>query len=407
VASLPDRIKADLTPVLAVTAAELVGKVAEGIVVPKAPTIEDLLPEVGKMVDSAVKALPASPTKDDLLPDLLSTLGNELHAQVNEEAKGIFDKTQADVAAVVKAADEAVAKAVADVGRATTEVVAKAEAVFQGLPAAAAEAVNALREDIDAQVVKAVAEAETKVVAKAESLAAQVLDVLPRQVDDEVARAMKALPVPEAAAPIDPAPMVEAALQDRLPAYEKALHAVIMEALGKAPIPKDFVVDRAGHLVGILGDGSKLDLGNVVGKDGDSVKPEDVLALVKEAVAGVPKPADGKDGVQIDGIDGELRDTGYFIVLRRPDGTVAKELRFPGVIYRGVYDEKRGGYYHGDQVTFNGSQWTAMAEKVDGTPGHDRAWVLSAKKGADQKTIVVEHRDPKRPIKVDPPKGDA
>lgn len=99
---------------------------------------------------------------------------------------------------------------------------------------------------------------------------------------------------------------------------------------------------------------------------------------------------DGLDGLGFDDFD--IRDDGErritFVWSR---GAVMREhtVVVPAQIYRGVWDADHV-YERGDQVTMEGSQWTALTDPRGARPGDDgpqaRAWQLSSKRGKDGKT---------------------
>jgi len=109
----------------------------------------------------------------------------------------------------------------------------------------------------------------------------------------------------------------------------------------------------------------------------------------RDGLPGVPGPtgakgADGKDGV--DGKDGlgvkdfdVLHDSDRTVTFVWSDGerTLARPIEFPITVYRGVWRE--GTYKRGEQVTRNGSQFTAKCETT--LPPESADWQLSTKRG--------------------------
>lgn len=129
------------------------------------------------------------------------------------------------------------------------------------------------------------------------------------------------------------------------------------------------VIDRDGHLVLTLSDGTSQDLGLVVGKDAEPAR-------------------DGADGLGFEDMEEELADDGRTIVRRYRRGDLVKEFRHSVavVLDRGVY--KAGQEYEpGDAVTFGGSLWIAQAKTSERPEGGD-AWRLAVKKGRDGKDIA-------------------
>lgn len=131
------------------------------------------------------------------------------------------------------------------------------------------------------------------------------------------------------------------------------------------------VIDRAGHLVLTLTDGSTRDLGPVVGKDG------------KDGAKGDPG-TDGADALGFDDMQATY-DGVRTITLRFARGDRVKEFAFevPMVIDRGVYSQGRE-YSPGDGVTWAGSYWIAQ-ERTREKPDTGKGWRLAVKRGRDGK----------------------
>lgn len=242
----------------------------------------------------------------------------------------------------------------------------------------------------------------------------------------EVEKAIAALPKPQDGKSVT--------VEDVAPMIDKSIAAALCEAVKAIPVPKD-------------------------GKDGKSVTVDEVAPLVDEAVnravAAIPMPMDGRDGVDgkngcdgrdgldavtpilKDGVllftmsDGSVKVVGQVqgrdgadgargrdgndglgfddmtaeydgergIVLRFVRGEQVKEFAFtlPVVIDRGVWVEGKG-YSAGDAVTWAGSVWIAQKETND-KPDGGNGWRLSVKRGRDGKDGVVRDMTPK-PVKV-------
>lgn len=195
---------------------------------------------------------------------------------------------------------------------------------------------------------------------------------------EEVSKAIDAIPKPQDGKSVT--------VDDVRPLVDKCVSA----AVAAIPKPKDgrgikeLLIDRDGHLVATLDDGEVWRVGNVVGKDADM--PAILKAIesqVKEAVAAIPKPKDGVDGVGFDDMRMEEREDGCYLVFQR--GEVVKAFRVPVVIDRGVYSAGKV-YRKGDGVTWAGSFWIAQ-EDTSEKPDTGKGWRLAVKKGRDGKDV--------------------
>jgi integrin beta 3 len=119
------------------------------------------------------------------------------------------------------------------------------------------------------------------------------------------------------------------------------------------------LIGRDGSLVLTMTDGEPLNVGPVVGKDGE--------------------PGLGFDDLDVVG-DGERTVT---FVMRRGDRIVEKHVPLPVVIDRGVW--KEGGYQAGDAVTWRGSLWIAQRETAAKPDEASSDWRLAVKRGRDGK----------------------
>ena len=266
----------------------------------------------------------------------------------------------------------------------------------------------------------------------ADAMAGIVLPERDAEADREVIRelvteAVAALPTPKDGESVDPAEVdqaaVEATIVDEvrkavaaLPApkdghspsveeYGPIIAETVQRAVAAIPAAKDGVnlagalIDRDGNLILTLSNGQTCPLGRVVGKDGVDA---DMVALERRAgemIAALPKPRDGKDGVDGIGFDDmtcEIRDDGVFLVWDK--GDLVKEARLPIPIDRGVFKEGQT-YRQGDGVTWGGSFWIAQVETAD-KPDTGKGWRLAVKKGRDGKDAVVKEQKPAGPVKV-------
>lgn len=168
--------------------------------------------------------------------------------------------------------------------------------------------------------------------------------------------------------------------------------AHVDQAVKALPVPKDGVgmmdalLDRGGHLVVTLSDGTTKTLGVVVGADVDMAAVREQIA---REVALLPRPkdgVDGKDGLGFEDLQFVVDDVGRPIA-RFQRGDLVKEQPFPCLIYLGVFKEGTA-YHQWDAVTWAGSLWIAMedttAKPNDSAPA-SRAWRLAVKKGSDGK----------------------
>jgi len=136
--------------------------------------------------------------------------------------------------------------------------------------------------------------------------------------------------------------------------------------------PKDGIglagalIDRSGSLKITLSDGSIVDLGAVVGKDGD----------------------DGKDGQSWE--DMEVKRTGPRTIELSFDHGERRntfELEFPVPLYRGAFAEGEA-YAHGDMVSWAGSLWHCNDATGDKPGDGSKSWTLAAKRGRDGKDFA-------------------
>lgn len=137
-------------------------------------------------------------------------------------------------------------------------------------------------------------------------------------------------------------------------------------------------IDKDGHLVLWLSDGTQRLLGKVIGRDG---------------LPGVPgrwgdKGADGKDGLDglgfddvVQEFDGERRVTLSF--ARGDRKKTMATLVFPTVIDRGIWKEGHA-YERGDSVSWGGSLFIAQRD-TKAKPELSDDWRLAAKRGRDGK----------------------
>lgn len=106
--------------------------------------------------------------------------------------------------------------------------------------------------------------------------------------------------------------------------------------------------------------------------------------IIDRAVDRIPTPKDGRDALDIDELFAERGDSPRImrVGLRRGDDEVVRELKFPGLLYHGVWEKR--SYEQGDCVTWGGSLWICHTD-TESKPGTDDTWQLAAKKGRDGK----------------------
>jgi integrin beta 3 len=205
---------------------------------------------------------------------------------------------------------------------------------------------------------------------------------------DEVAKAVDRLPTPAPGKDADPE------------LVERMVTEAVQDAVAALPTARDgkdgrdgvgvagAVIDRAGELTLTLSDGTTKSLGVIVGKDGTAG------ADGKDGNPGLPG-RDGKDGVDGLGFDDMSvdHDGERGFVLRFARGDVKKEFPFtiPIVIDRGVWRD--GQYQKGDGATWGGSFFIAQRDTTD-KPETSDAWRLSVKRGRDGKDGKPGDRGP-------------
>ncbi|WP_084581778.1 hypothetical protein [Sphingomonas azotifigens] len=275
-------------------------------------------------------------------------------------------------------------------------------------------------ESVDPEVVRAMVNEAVAALPPPLAPEAITVDDLAPLITETVERAVAALPVPkdgesvnpevvramvnEAVAALPPPPAPEAITVDDLApliteTVERAVaalpvpkdgesvdpgvvRAMVTEAVAALPPPADGIgladalIDRFGELVLTMTDGSIRKLGQVVGSDADMPALERQL---REMVEAIPKP---KDAFELEDLSVESDDGGRIIRLCFCAGGVSKsfDLSIPVTIYRGVWRE--GDYKAGDAVTWAGSLWIADADTA-AKPETDTSWKLAVKRGRD------------------------
>lgn len=198
------------------------------------------------------------------------------------------------------------------------------------------------------------------------------------------------------------------AIEPVMPDVEGMVKEAVAKAIADIPAPEagkpgvgvaGALIDREGELVLTLSNGETKALGKVVGKDADPVQLPDIPAMVKAAVAEIPSPKDGIDGVGFDDMaiehDGERSITLRFV---RGEKVVEKTIAVPVMLDRGVYRAGQA-YEKGDAVTFGGSVWVAQAETTE-RPGTGPGWRLAVKAGRNGSDGVVKAAREEKPLQL-------
>jgi integrin beta 3 len=183
-------------------------------------------------------------------------------------------------------------------------------------------------------------------------------------VDEAVAE----LPQPEKGDPGEPG-------KDADPeALQAAIDAAVAKAVEALPMPKDGAAGKdAAGIVEVLKDNGELVLTLQDGR------------LIRTGVRDGEKGQDGRDGFGFDDMDVAVLDDDRTIELlfRRGEEEKAFTLKWPTVIYRGVWHE--ADYAAGDSVTWGGSLWIAEKDTAAKPDTAESGWKLAVKKGRDGK----------------------
>lgn len=333
-------------------------------------------------------------------------------------------------------------QALADVAALRAEVLAlkadlanaqRAHADLAGsLDAAVARAIAALPRPKDVASVD-----PTEVEAMVAGSVARAIAALPAQPDvkpliaEEVHRAVSVLPKPKDGEPgrsVDES-QVDALISERIKAaltewpkpqdgksltvedVAPMIASEVAKAMAAVPVPKDgtngrdgadmvgALIDREGHLVVTLSDGTAKNVGLVIGRDGQSVDMAEVARTIKEQIDAWPRPKDGANGLDGLGFDDleVLHDGERSFTFKFQQGDRVKEFSFvlPVLIYRGIYDPTKE-YARGDVTTWDGGMWHANepTRRKPDQPG-SKAWTLCVRRGKEGKSgLKGEKGDP-------------
>lgn len=136
----------------------------------------------------------------------------------------------------------------------------------------------------------------------------------------------------------------------------------------------DGFIDRDGHLIATLSNGTTKDFGEIIGKDGKDGEPG----------------KDGRDGFGFDDMDACVLDDDRTIEFsfRRGDEEKAFTFKWPTVLDRGPFRHERElPYEPGDGVTYAG-QFYICNEQTNDKPElskDGKPWRLAVRKGRDGK----------------------
>lgn len=248
-----------------------------------------------------------------------------------------------------------------------------------------------------------------------EALAAAVKDWVsahPLSIPDPAALAGRALEAAEAAVAAYLEGAAREEVQDALgrmaiaaealdlKAVEVAREAVAAWTKAQPPPPAPSAEDVAAAVAVYLKAHPPAD-----GQDGTSVSLEDVQPLLDQAfngwaleferrasdvleraVARMPAPKDGRDGLDVSNLSVELDEdcrTVRFVLADGERRHVAT-CRLPIPLDRGVFRDG-AAYERADCVTFGGSLWMAQKDGPTGRPGTSPDWRLAVKHGRDAK----------------------
>lgn len=113
--------------------------------------------------------------------------------------------------------------------------------------------------------------------------------------------------------------------------------------------------------------------------------------LIQRCIDRIPKPQDGRDGLQLEDFELLQSEDGRTITLAliRGEARVERSFTLSHPLYQGVW--KDGAYHKGDCVTFGGSSWIAT-RATNSRPESDDSWRLAVKRGRDGKSAESKPR---------------
>jgi len=103
----------------------------------------------------------------------------------------------------------------------------------------------------------------------------------------------------------------------------------------------------------------------------------------EKAADRMPKPADGRDAIPLEGFDLTLAEDGRTLSVKMQAGetVIEKSVKIAAVLDRGIFKHE-GTYEKGDGVSYGGSFWIAKCDNPQGVPGSGETdWRCSVKAG--------------------------
>lgn len=103
----------------------------------------------------------------------------------------------------------------------------------------------------------------------------------------------------------------------------------------------------------------------------------------EKAADRMPKPADGRDAIPLEGFDLSLDEDGRTLTVKMQAGdtVIEKSVKIAAVLDRGIFKHE-GTYEKGDGVSYGGSFWIAKCDNPQGVPGSGETdWRCSVKAG--------------------------
>lgn len=423
------QVQAALVPTIDRAVEETVqGRIAA---LPALPTAED----VARMVHDAVSGIPmpkdgepgapgqpGEPGKSVDEEALIARLIGHMDASIDLAVDDVRKTVDGRVGEMTDLAEHRIREAVSDL---VTETVGKSmnlcDADIQDrMQKLATSVALELRGDLAREVEAKVGVVREELRAEAVNLSeAAAADAVKAAIPDLGLEAKIEAVVERAIAELPPAPPGKDGADADMVALAARIDEDVAEAVQKAmaalPVAKDgadgrdgadgigaaaALIDQDGSLVMTMTDGSVHRLGRVVGRDVDMHEVKD---LVSSAVAALPVPKDGRDGLGFDDLDvqfdGQRKITLSFV---RGEQTKSFDIVLPHMVYRGVWSKSDPHYVPGDVVTWGGSAWVCTGTN-DVQPGNGDGWQLAVKRGRDAGApVVAKERPPQGPVKAAP-----
>ncbi|HKR45852.1 MAG TPA: hypothetical protein VJU59_40355 [Paraburkholderia sp.] len=118
----------------------------------------------------------------------------------------------------------------------------------------------------------------------------------------------------------------------------------------------------------------------------------------------MPKPADGRDAIPLEGFDLALADDGRTVTVKMQAGdtVLEKSVKIASVLDCGIFKHD-GIYEKGDGVSYGGSFWIAKCDNPQGVPGTGETdWRCSVKAGRPGKDLRdnASTFDPSKGVKL-------